>query len=76
MQRTSLETKFGQTDGRKDGQRQNYIPLPIPSVGDKNQQKAIILLSLVAAKIPSFTAIYTLRFIIHESLSKICHPVY
>jgi hypothetical protein len=24
------------TDGWKDGQRQNYIPLPIPSAGDKN----------------------------------------
>jgi hypothetical protein len=41
----------------------------------KNKQRAIILLNFVAAKIPSFTTIYTLRFFIPGSLSKICHPV-
>jgi hypothetical protein len=41
----------------------------------KNQQRAIILLNLVAAKIPSCTTIYTLRLLIPGSLSKICHPV-
>jgi hypothetical protein len=30
---------------------------------------------LVAAKIPSFTTIYTLRLFIPGSLRKICHPV-
>jgi hypothetical protein len=42
---------------------------------EKNQQRAINLLNLVAAKIPSFTTIYTLRLFSPGSLSKICHPV-
>jgi hypothetical protein len=41
----------------------------------EKKPKPIILLNLVAAKIPSFNAIYTLRLLIPGSLSKICHPV-
>jgi hypothetical protein len=33
----------GRTDeGRTDGQRQNYIPLPIPSAGDKKEGDFLI----------------------------------
>ena len=39
----------------------------------KNQQKAIIQSNLVAAKIPVFKIIYTIRVFICENLSKIYH---
>jgi hypothetical protein len=39
----------------------------------KKSTKAIILLNLVAAKIPFLTSFYTLRLFIPGSLSKICH---
>jgi hypothetical protein len=42
---------------------------------EKNKKRVIILLNLVAAKVPSSTSIYTLRLLIPGSLSIIYHPV-